>query len=36
MNVWMNKKKQILSIQPSYFVDGEIIDGNKSSNNLED
>ena len=34
MNVWMNKKKQILSIQPTYMIDGIVIDGNKSSNNL--
>jgi len=25
MNVWMNKKKQITAIQPSYMIDGRII-----------
>lgn len=32
----MNKKKQITAIQPSYMVDGRILDGSKSSKNAED
>lgn len=34
LHVWMNKKKQITSIQPVYLVDGVNIEGNKSANNL--
>jgi hypothetical protein len=34
MSVWMNKKKQITAIQPSYLVDGRIMEGNKSSKNI--
>lgn len=36
MNIWMNKKKQILSIQPIYMVDNNLQEGNKSSQNTED
>ena len=36
MHIWMNKKKQILSLQPIYLVDDQVKEGNKSSNNSED
>ncbi len=36
MSIWMNKKKQITAIQPSYLVDGRIFEGNKSSKNIQD
>ena len=36
MNIWMTKKKQITAIQPIYLIDGEVIDGEKSSKNDED
>ena len=36
MNVWMNKKKQITSIQPVYLMDGIVTEGRISSKNHED
>lgn len=36
MHIWMNKKKQVTTIQPIYLMEGVVIEGRKSSRNHED